>query len=241
MAMIAADASRDYAAPPAAWDGLPLDGLPAAALDTETTGLMPGVHEVCELALVVCAAAGELRWQTLVSGRFEAVSPEALALHGIDLAEARRGPTAAEAAARAKALLAAAAPVGVLLVHNAQFDLAMLEPPAGGIWPWPVLDTSALARALLGVDESLSRLLARHGIARDGPAHRALSDALAVLALWERALRPQLPADATVGDALRIAAAAPPSRRYRGAAGTGTGKGGLGDGQGRRAAGQVSG
>jgi hypothetical protein len=63
----------------------PIAGLPVAALDVKTTGLVPGVHNVCELALIVRTASGIRQWQALVTKLFTVVTREALALHQIDL------------------------------------------------------------------------------------------------------------------------------------------------------------
>ncbi|AEJ40893.1 DNA polymerase III PolC [Sulfobacillus acidophilus TPY] len=185
------------------------------AIDTETTGLNSSVHEICQIG-AVCRQADlpDETWDTLVSGRFAVVNEQAIALNHIDLDQARRGPSLTMAVEQLLQWISETAhdrPV-IILIHNAPFDLAFLPPIT---WPGPVLDTSALARALLHVDESLSRLLERYGIGRRGAAHSAVSDAQAVLDLWEQVLRPMLLSHATIEDVQAMIAAAPPSRRYQ--------------------------
>jgi len=74
----------------------------------------------------------------------------------------------------------------VLTAHNAPFDLGFLTAACGGCsipWPtFPVLDTAALARSVLGETEvadcKLATLADFFG-ARTRPCHRALADAKA--------------------------------------------------------------
>lgn len=190
--------------------------LVIAALDTETTGLDPARHGVVELALAARWTGGAAAFHTLVAGGWRDADPAALALHRIALDDAATHGMPLRAAVHAAQAVLAAARAGdrpaVLLIHHAAFDLAFLPPTAWGV---PILDSSALARAVLGVDWSLSGLLEHHRIPRQGPAHRALSDAQAVLDLWTRVLHPRLPATATLAEVQRLAMTAPPSARYQ--------------------------
>ncbi|WP_020372973.1 exonuclease domain-containing protein [Sulfobacillus thermosulfidooxidans] len=128
--------------------------------------------------------------------------------------EARQGPSLTAAVAQLLQWISETAhgrPV-LILIHNAPFDLAFLPPIT---WPGPILDTSALARACLHVDESLSRLLERYGIERRGVTHSAASDAQAVLDLWQQVLRPTWRPHATIDDVQAVMVSALPSRRYQ--------------------------
>lgn len=190
--------------------------LVVAALDSETTGLDPARHAVLALGLT-CRIAGhpDAGFVSLVNGSWDYATAEALALNGLNPTDTQQAPPLATVYRNAQAFLARQLGTrrGLLLIHNAAFDLQFL--PTTPRWPLPILDTSALARALLAVDESLSSLLARFGIPRAGAAHTVASDTQAVLDLWDQVLRPRLPTDATIATALQRADAAPPSQRYR--------------------------
>ena len=170
--------------PPGPWRDWPL-----VALDIETTGLSPRTQDIIEV--------GAVRWEHgEVAGRFSRlIRPErrpmlaaSQAITGIrpeDLAEA---PAAAEVWEEFRAFCAGA----VLVAHNAGFDYGFLAPglePGHG--PWPLLDTLALARAVLPVQRQygLEPLCRELKIPLD-QHHRALADAeacgqlaLALLAL----------------------------------------------------------
>ncbi|MHB1134066.1 MAG: exonuclease domain-containing protein [Chloroflexota bacterium] len=168
---------------------LPLERVPFAFVDVETTGLSArGGDRICEVAVVVLQGGCEVhRFVTLVDpGR--PISPGAAAVNGLSAAKLRGAPAFADVAAQ----VAAALGRGVPVAHNAPFDLSFLAlelglagwaPPA----PW-ALDTLALARGLLprGQRCGLSALAASFGIATPAGAHRALADACTTAALLGR-------------------------------------------------------
>lgn len=140
-------------------------------LDTETTGLEPSAgHRVIEIAaleLVDRRPTGREFWTYLNPDR--PVDPGAYAVHGIGDEALRGQPRFADRAAELLAFLEG----GVLVIHNAEFDLAFLDAEfarAGlGLDPLAarheVVDTLRLARRLHpGVSNSLDALCRRYGV-----------------------------------------------------------------------------
>jgi DNA polymerase-3 subunit alpha (Gram-positive type) len=158
--------------------GLPRE-VPLVAVDIETTGLSPRVHEIVELG-AARIEGGEVteRFQRLVKPS-RALSQASRRITGIQDRELVAAPPAEEVFAEFRAFAAGA----VLVAHNAAFDWGFLR-------PWldadtPVADTLALARVLLPDQkayglEQLAELfhipLTEH--------HRALHDAEAAGRLW---------------------------------------------------------
>ena len=160
---------------------VPLDAATFVVVDLETTGLAPGSAAICEIGAVrVRALALSARFHTLVNPR--APLPERVgALTGLDERELRTAPPAEVAVRRFLAFAGA----GVLVAHNARFDLAFLnrevERLTGARLAGLVLDTVRLARVLLGgrvQRASLSALAHFFGTSVQ-PCHRALPDAAA--------------------------------------------------------------
>jgi DNA polymerase III subunit epsilon len=165
------------------------------AFDIVTTGLVPGVHRIVELAAV--AFAGEE-----VLGTFEQlvdpgvpIPPEATRVNGIDDRMLSGCPGVREVLPAFLSFLGNGTPVA----HNAVFDVGFiareieqlcLQPPAG-----PVLDTKWLARSAFPDRFSYSLpTLARDLGIHPPKAHRALADAhtcrlLFLLCVRELALR----------------------------------------------------
>ena len=140
-------------------------------LDTETTGLEPGAgHRVIEIAaleLVDRRLTGREFWTYLDPER--PVDPGAFAVHGIGDEALRGKPRFADLAAELLAFLEG----GVLVIHNAEFDLAFLDAEiarAGLALPplatrHEVIDTLRLARRLHpGVSNNLDALCRRYGV-----------------------------------------------------------------------------
>ena len=198
-----------------------LDGTRLAVLDTETTGLDPGLgHRLVEVACIVLDG-GEIgeTWCTLVNpGR--PIPPDASAVHGITDAMVRDAPIPAVVAAELEARCAGRA----LVFHNAAFDLPFLGAllHSGGRPPLfhAIVDTLGLARGLFDQGgNSLGALATRFKLERE-TAHRALGDALTTARLlqvlaarWEseRGVRTVAELAAASQDALRLT-----SRRPRG-------------------------
>lgn len=155
----------------------PLDDIPFAVFDVETTGLSPAYgHRVCEVACVRLRAGTEAgRMESLVDpGR--AISPGAYRVNRIE-PEMLAGAPAFEAIADELLVLMKDA---VLVAHNAPFDLgflakeveiARLPPPEG-----PVVDTLVLCRRAFNfASNSLSAVANALGV-RVEPSHRAMVD-----------------------------------------------------------------
>lgn len=163
--------------------GTPLIDTTFVVLDLETTGLRAGFDRITEVGAVKVRGGevlGELR--TFVHpGR--PIPPAVTAITGITDAMVAGAPTMAEVLDHLLGFLAG----GVLVAHNAAFDLAFLRAAAerhGHPVPQPtVLDTARLSRRLLADEVRDHRLatLARHLRARTVPEHRALADARATV------------------------------------------------------------
>jgi len=160
----------------------PLPELTFIVVDVETTGWLAEDAEITEIGAVrLCGGQliGEFSSLVRPAGSIPA---DVTTLTGITEGMVSRAPLAAPAL---RAFLAFAGE-GVLVAHNAPFDLGFLTAAsaASGIsWPvYPVLDTALLARILLGPDDvpdvRLSTL-AEYFTTRTRPCHRALPDARA--------------------------------------------------------------
>src|SRR3954468_24763839 len=178
--------------------------------DLETTGLRPGTARPCEIGAVrVRGLELAERFQSLANPGAR-LSPAVSALTGLRDSDLRRAPPVAAAARRFLGF----AGDGVLVAHNARFDLAFLDHETmrltGSRVASTVVDTVGLARRLLGRQPANLAALS-YRFATDGrPCHRALPDAEAtaeiLLALigmaQERGAR-------TVGDLVELAATRP--------------------------------
>jgi len=160
----------------AAGGELPLDAARFVVFDLETTGLSAGLAQICEIGAVRIEAL-------LQTGSFETLANPGRplqrvvsALTGIEDRDLRRAP-AVPAAVRAFLHFGGD---GVLVAHNARFDMAFLdrevERLTGQRLAGPVVDTVGLARRLVGGRCSLAELSFRFGTATR-PCHRALPDA----------------------------------------------------------------
>jgi DNA polymerase III epsilon subunit family exonuclease len=206
-------ARRRGAAAPPAWAGMPLALVRYCVIDLETTGRRPADDEVVEVG-AVRVAGGELGAElaTLVDP-MRAIDPSARAVHGISDAEVAGAPPLAAVLPHLLALAADS----VLVFHNAGFDLGFLQRALveTGREPWraPVVDTLAVARALLGGPCSLGRVGQRLGI--DAPhLHRALPDARLTAMVLVEFLAALEDAGATMlGEVPGVRARAPRPRR----------------------------
>lgn len=179
--------------------------MPFAVLDTETTGFVPRVHHVVELAC-------ERYEGGKVAGTFEALTkaPDELPPHVQvltriypDMLEGK--PLIADVAEEFTKTLGADT---LLVGQNLQFDLGMLKGEGIDLTARPWVDTSLLAA--LAFPElksySLQYLSAALGLPHE-PQHRALGDVRATAALlgavWERLC--ELPA-ANIAEAKEVMA-----------------------------------
>jgi DNA polymerase III epsilon subunit family exonuclease len=192
---------------------LPLEAARYVVVDLETTGLRPVRAAICEIGAVRVEAllpAGS--FQTLVDPGVPL--PQAVAgLTGLRDRDFRGAPRV-ETAVRA---FLAFAGDGVLVAHNARFDLGFLDREVelltGRRIAATVVDTVALARCLLAGRASrvgLASLAHFFGTATR-PCHRALPDAQATAEILVALIGlAQERGATTVGDLARLAA---PRRR----------------------------
>ena len=154
-------------------------------VDLETTGLRPGESRICEIGAVrLRGFEVEAEFETLVDPGVP-IGAGASALTGLRTEQLRGAPRPAEAV---RSFLAFAGD-GVLVAHNARFDLAFLdretERLTGSRIGSPVVDTVRLARKLLAGRVAGFGLgqLAWFFDTAERPCHRALPDARATAEL----------------------------------------------------------
>ena len=154
-------------------------------VDLETTGLRPGESGICEIGAVrLRGFEVEAEFETLVDPGLP-IGAGASAVTGLRNEQLRGAPRPAEAV---RSFLAFAGD-GVLVAHNARFDLAFLdretERLTGSRIGSPVVDTVRLARRLLAGRVAGFGLgqLAWFFDTAERPCHRALPDARATAEL----------------------------------------------------------
>ncbi|HKN62693.1 MAG TPA: exonuclease domain-containing protein, partial [Gaiellaceae bacterium] len=154
-------------------------------VDLETTGLRPGRSGICEIGAVRLRGFEVVaEFETLVDPGLP-IATGASAVTGLRNEHLRGAPGSAEAVRRFLAF----AGDGVLVAHNARFDLAFLdretERLTGSRIGSPVVDTVRLARRLLAgrvAGFGLGQLAWFLGTV-ERPCHRALPDARATAEL----------------------------------------------------------
>jgi DNA polymerase-3 subunit epsilon len=154
-------------------------------VDLETTGLRPGESGICEIGAVrLRGFEVEAEFETLVDPGLP-IGAGASAVTGLRNEQLRGAPRPAEAVRNFLAF----AGDGVLVAHNARFDLAFLdretERLTGSRIGSPVVDTVRLARRLLAGRVAGFGLgqLAWFFDTAERPCHRALPDARATAEL----------------------------------------------------------
>jgi DNA polymerase III epsilon subunit family exonuclease len=178
--------------------------------DLETTGLTPASARPCEI--------GAVRVERLeLTDRFETLAnpgarlqPAIAALTGLRDAELRRAPPVGAAVRRFLAF----AGDGILVAHNARFDMAFLDAETmqltGRRVAATVLDTVGLARCLLGRRPANLSALSYRFATDAKPCHRALPDAEATAEILVQLLGlAQERGARTVGDVIELAATRP--------------------------------
>ncbi len=171
-------------------DAAPVQPAPAGSLantdfvivDVETTGWLPEQAGITEIGAVrIGRGRPPAEFSALVNPG-GAIPADIVALTGITDAMVSQAPPIG---AVLPGFLAFARG-GVLTAHNAPFDVGFLTAACGQCrvpWPdFPVLDTAALARSVLGEDEVPDCKLATLASFFDAgtrPCHRALADARA--------------------------------------------------------------
>jgi DNA polymerase-3 subunit epsilon len=162
-----------------------LEDATYVVVDLETTGLRPGQSGICEIGAVrLRGFEVEAEFQTLVNPGLP-IAAGASAVTGLRSEQLRGAPRPATAV---RDFLAFAGD-GVLVAHNARFDLAFLdretERLTGSRIGAPVVDTVRLARRLLAgrVPGFGLAQLAWFIDTAERPCHRALPDARATAEL----------------------------------------------------------
>jgi DNA polymerase III epsilon subunit family exonuclease len=160
---------------------IPLERATFVVVDLETTGLRPGSSRICEIGAVrVRELELEEEFELLVDPGVP-IGPAITALTGLSDRDLRGCPHPAIAVRRFLEF----AGNGVLVAHNARFDLAFLdretERLTGARLAGPVVDTVGLARRLLAGRTRRAGLasLATFFGTDTQPCHRALPDACA--------------------------------------------------------------
>lgn len=181
---------------------IPLDEARFCVLDTETTGLKPGVDQVVEVAVVHASLrAGVVHHESCLVNPGRPIPAEATEIHGLRDEDVADAGTLQDAMA-----LTHLHPFDAWVAHNVNFDFGFVE--AGDI---PVLCTLRLARRLWPeLPEHKNQSLRAHWNLEtpeaDGlPAHRAEPDALvtsALLRLELTVLQERFPEIRTLGQLL---------------------------------------
>lgn len=166
--------------------------IPIVVLDTETTGLYPGLgHRVVEIGAIRLE-----NWQ--VTGEFNQLvyperrmDPKASSINGITDDDLLGMPLFADIADDLLDFIEGA----LMVAHNATFDAAFLGlelflsgymPTDTPVLPNPWLCTLLLARRLFTFDNNSLSALVRHFGLRSGTAHRAIGDVYTTARLLQR-------------------------------------------------------
>ncbi len=159
----------------------PWHQVPIVVIDTETTGIKPGVDKAVSVALVRFEQGKFVDSLSSFIDPRRPIPSEASAIHGITGSDVDGAPTIDEffGSTRAAELLRGAQPAA----YNAQFDREFVTREAFDDWTWPWLDPLVFVRAVDRYAKGKGRhtLLAaceRHHVQLNG-AHSALHDAKA--------------------------------------------------------------
>lgn len=163
---------------------LPLAAVPFVLFDVESTGLEPqNGDRICEIALVQWQGGVQRgAWETLINpGR--PISPDAFAVNQIPAHLLNVAPSFAAISPTLLDHLRGK----VLVAHNAPFDFSFLntelvragQPAINN----PLVDTLQLARTFLNYERYNLASLAR-ALNVDRPSHRAMSDVIALKAVF---------------------------------------------------------
>jgi DNA polymerase-3 subunit epsilon len=174
-------------------DNMPLSEMEFVALDVETTGVMPVIDHIVEMAAVRFRLDGTVlrRWQTLVDpGR--SIPSEATAVHGITNDMVRGQLLMSQAAAEFTDFLSGSP--ALLIAHNATFDLGFVSAACLvhrlSLPDVIALCTLELARARLhGVGNHRLETLAAHYRVADRVHHRAGDDAALLGSVFRELIR----------------------------------------------------
>lgn len=183
---------------------LPLSDVPFVLFDVESTGLEPqNGDRVCEIALIHWQGGVQRdAYQTLINpGR--PISPDAFAVNKIPANLLAQSPSFAAVSETLLGHLEGK----VLVAHNAPFDFSFLnvellrleKSPLNN----PLVDTLQLARTFLNHERYNLAALSR-ALGVESPSHRAMSDVVALKALFVHLLdRLRMLGVSTLDDLLR--------------------------------------
>lgn len=163
----------------------PVRDLQFVAFDTETTGLLPTVDRVLEIAAVRFTLDGEIDTFDELIHPGQPISKGAARVHGIDDEAVAGKPPIAEVLPR----FAQFVQDSVLIAHNAEFDVLFLgQEIARGAPPMPsvaVIDTVEISRALRPDLPNHKLETISKAIGLEAPTyHRALADAQTLAACF---------------------------------------------------------
>ncbi|WP_420640553.1 exonuclease domain-containing protein [Candidatus Leptofilum sp.] len=170
--------------------------IPLVVLDTETTGLYPGLgHRIVEIGAVRLENWQEVGQVSTLLQPGRKMDPKASSVNGIDDDDLVGQPMFSDVADELLALLDGA----VVVAHNAEFDAGFLGQEllihglkTGGqpaMLPNPWLCTLLLARRHFHFGRNALSHIARHLGVRMGRAHRALSDVYMTAEILKRMVR----------------------------------------------------
>ena len=165
----------------------PIDDLPLAFVDVETTGLRPTLgHRVCEISITRVEPEGPPRTFTSQVNPQRSIEPEAASVHGLTAEALAAAPTFASLLPALTELLQGS----VVIAHNAPFDVGFLTVEhqlAGEPVPdAPVLYTLALAPPIFQLESGALLALAQHFALPHDDLHRAETDVAITRAVFER-------------------------------------------------------
>lgn len=159
-----------------------------AIVDTETTGMRPGLARVMDIGIIRVERGDVVeRYQTLIHPGM-IVPPYISGFTGIRDVDLEDAPSFDEVALTVERLLKGS----VFVAHNAAFDYGFIKAEfacVGMEWTAETLCTVQLSRALFPRERShsLDAVIERHGI-DISDRHRALPDAEAVLQFMKKAV-----------------------------------------------------
>ena len=167
--------------------------IPTVVLDTETTGLTPGLgHRVVEIAALRLENGREIsRINTLLQPDRQ-MDPKASAINGISDDDLLGQPAFSEIAPALREMLHGA----VVVAHNARFDAeflgmeffisGQLTAPHDPLFATPWLCTLLLARRLFHFGQNHLTAIAHTLGIRTGAAHRAMNDVHMTAQIYRR-------------------------------------------------------
>jgi len=165
-----------------------LPPLSLIILDTETTGFLPKVHRVIELAVVRCENGESVETYEQLFAIDTEIPPHVEVLTRIRTGDLAGKPTFADQKNVIETLLTKDA---ILVGQNLGYDLSMIKGEGIDLTDKPWIDTSLLASLVFPElkSYSLAYLSATLKLRHD-PAHRAMGDVRATMdllsAIWER-------------------------------------------------------